>query len=529
MADSAVQKIATRIGKMIAGADDVVVADLTAVQIDLRKSTSSDSAVDRARSTMSSLFDAQHTERVAKVGDFREMGREVPELKRSLGVKVDFVFGGPSEDGRETHGGMRVETADGAAAEVRDLVAETDNNIQTPRLMRAKYREAVQLGDSATELVWANDRLVWVKPLLCERFDVKWDEWGRLTGYAVRASNSTVGGTTPLKPWQALHFAYDKGRGCKYGTSNWETARRIWRAADTLEDVLSILTLLKAGNRKSVAYPVPDSLTPEQLKVWTRELKGANERPTFFDSGGKLRRRLAALLELDDIVYPYRTSAKAPSFHNEPTPEILPLLDLLKFQQERYFVATGVPAALAGVDRNVNARATLEQQGLHFVATTRMDQQEVADNTLFLFYVALLVAGIRPNKGDVIVRMPRVSAFDDMLRAQVQQLRAQTAKVLGIDVGLDMRWVLETVLGVSEEEATELMDAWQMPAFESDPTATAQAARPGEDTLFRVLRQQSALGELAARSRENYQQHGKRIVRTIADLSPEATAAALVR
>lgn len=507
-----VARIATSIARLVAGGgDDLVIADLAVGSMNLAGSTSQVSRSNRGEELLGDLFVDGGQDRMTKYADFREMGRDVAELKRSLRVKRDFVFGGPSESGDKSHGGMEITVRDGADDGVRGIVRETSAAINPQRLMLGKYTEAAQLGDSPTELVFVDKRLVWTKPILPERFDVVWDAYGRLSHYRVRAGTTGVEGTVRLEPFQMLHFAYDRQRGHKYGTSNWETARRIWRSMESIEDILGILALLKAGNRKSVAYPVPDSTTPNQLPAWRAALKG--DRPQFFGADGKQRRRLAALLELDDLIYPYRMSGKPPLFHNEAAPDLGPLRELWQLWQERYFVATGTPAALCGIERNVNARATLEQQGLHFVTTSRQEQQEVADYTLLLFYVVLLVAGRRPQAGDIVVRMPRVSAFDDLLRAQVQKLRAETVKLLGIDVGLPMLWILKTVLGIPEDEALELLDEWGGALSDYDPTAETAAAIPSNERFDRLVREMAGVGEMVDRARETYLRYCQRTVR----------------
>ena len=66
--------------------------------------------------------------------------------------------------------------------------------------------------------------------------------------------------------------------------------------------------------------------------------------------------------------------------------------------------------------------------------------------------------------------MPPVSAFDEKLKAEVLKIKADAARVLGVDMGLDMRYVLSDVLGLSEERANELMNEAHLSSMD---TATA--------------------------------------------------------
>jgi hypothetical protein len=106
-------------------------------------------------------------------------------------------------------------------------------------------------------------------------------------------------------------------------------------------------------------------------------LKSGAWSEQVFDKEGKMRRRIASMLAMDDVVYPYREGTEKPTFHNEQPANLDQLITVLRFLQDRFFIVTGVPAALCGFEKNVSARATLEQQGLQFVRTVRRKQSEV--------------------------------------------------------------------------------------------------------------------------------------------------------
>ena len=58
--------------------------------------------------------------------------------------------------------------------------------------------------------------------------------------------------------------------------------------------------------------------------------------------------------------------------------------------------------------------------------------------------------------------MPPISSFDEKLRAEVEMLKAQTARVLGVDLGLNMRYVLSKVMRLDDEEVNMILESIEL-------------------------------------------------------------------
>jgi len=438
--------------------------------------------VDRARWRATRLEKQVDRSRHARNHDYREMEREVPELRNSKTVLVDFAFGGNLDAIDRDTSGVEILYTPGAREEVKRTNNETFSLLQLGQMLPASLDEAIQLGDSFTELIYKPNQLVAQKPLVpAEDCIIHWDEYTRLEGYTFHAHGS---GQTFL-PWQVAHLALDQKRGYKYGESNWLAARKLWRAEQAALDVLGILTLLRAAARKSVAYAVPDNIPEDEVFDFVQDMAQGGWSEEIFDSDGQMFRRIASLLELDDIIYPYRASANPPTFHDEPPANLEQMVQTLKYYQERYFVATGVPAGLAGMERNVNARSTLEHQGLFFVRKVKNLQRQVARFTVEILAKGLIAKGIVPKPDEFIVKMPRVSTFDEKVAATADRIKAQTIKLLHIDGGLDLAWVLQFALSLDEDEAYAAAER----AHGDSPLGTTGTGtgRPSQEELQKAL------------------------------------------
>jgi len=449
------RRLSDRMMRMFKGAPEVVASEYGATGVDLNGTTAGSAAERRAR-RMSNQMKALNQEaydrsRGSRYLDFREIRDEVPEMATALQVLTDFVFGGDSVDG------VNIQFEEDADESYKDIVNSALAAVGGTDFFVHIFKEGTLLGDSFTELIFSSSSLVAERPLIPMSTDVVVNTYSQIIGYKSRMTPTTYnnGDTVTLAPVQVVHYAPDKSRGRRYGRSMYATARKLWRQSEAAEDVLSLLSILQAAARKSVTYPMPSNIRPDQVDDFLENLKSGQWSQQVFDRDGKMRRRITSLIAMDDLVYPYREGAEKPSFHNDPPADLRQIIDMLRFMQDKFFIVTGVPAALCGFEKNVNARSTLEQQGLQFARTVRRKQQEVVHLMHTVIQRALAAAGVKPSI-KYKIRMPRVSSFDEKMKADTNYVRAQTARILANDLGMDFKFVLKEALGLSDEEVMSL-------------------------------------------------------------------------
>jgi hypothetical protein len=465
-----IRGILKRAASLLGGSEYVVSADLGLSQVDYSATSLGDGSARRlqaAKSRSSMIKDFHDQRRDRRYRDLREMSDEVPELSTSLDVLSHFVFSGDTGFGTDgsDQSQPRLVFSDSMPAEQVDVLSAAADAVNLNSLMYETFREGMHLGDSFTEMVFTKDRMVAQQYLRPDNTDVIWDKYGRLAGYKTKVqsqggvSYGKVKGGTALAPWQVAHYAPDRPRGHKYGRSNWHSARKLWRISQSTLDVTAVLAILRASSRKTVSLPVPAGIKEDEIHSWIEKIKTNAWRDEFFDKDGYLHHRIASLLELDDTIYPYRAGTERPNFHNEPSADLDSLVKFQEFLQESYFVATGVPAALCGLERNVNARSTLEQQGQQFVHTVTKRQAEVSALAKDILLRAGLAAGFLPDTRMFEFRMPDVSAFDQRMRAEVWKIRAETAAILSTAVEVDQSWVRRNILRMTDDQASRVPDA----------------------------------------------------------------------
>lgn len=420
--------------------------------------------------------------RPMRYDQYREMDLEVPELGRSVNVSADFVFG--SEDTKDQ---MRFVFSENARPQVREIAEALFKRLDPVESAPRRYKEALKMGDAFDEIIWTrpgpgqHPEIAGLKEILPERVRPLKNHLGKTKGYNVVAPGVTAASKgLYLSPAEMTQFSHDRKWTAKYGTSLYEPARRLWPREQTALDVLSILTIMRASARKSVAYPVGSLNDPKQLEEWKQKLSSGNLAQDVFNSDGSLMRRLVSRLELDDIVYPYRSDHNPPTFHDEPAADLKQLLDVLQYYQERYFVVTGVPAGLAGLERNVNARSTLEQQGLYFVRLVRNGQKEVKRFYEYLLQLQLAAAGIDWIDGEVELAMPVVEKFDAELQSRAAKASVETAEMM-LNQGYNPKWVAQNIVGVRSDQLQLALSEKGMVARDPIGNKIKPTAQPEKD------------------------------------------------
>tara|TARA_Y100001973_G_C5206858_1_gene342070 strand:+ start:932 stop:2440 length:1509 start_codon:yes stop_codon:yes gene_type:complete len=449
------RRISDRMMRMFKGAPEVVASEYGATGVDLA-STTAGSAQERRSRRMANQMKALNQEdydrsRRARYLDYKEIRDEVPEMATALQVLTDFVFGGDSVDG------VVLQFDEGVEESYKEIVNSTMAAVGGINFFVHIFKEGALLGDSFTELIFSSSSLVAERPLIATSTDVVVNNFSQVVGFKSRMTPTVYdnGDSVMLAPVQVVHYAPDKARGHRYGRSMYATARKLWRQSEAAEDVLSLLSILQAAARKSVTYPMPGNIRPDQVDDFLENLKSGQWSQQVFDRDGKMRRRITSLIAMDDLVYPYREGSEKPSFHNDPPADLRQIIDMLRFMQDKFFICTGVPAALCGFERNVNARTTLEEQGRQFSRTVRRKQQEVVQLIHTVIQRGLAAAGVKPSV-QYSVRMPRVSSFDEKMKADTNYVRAQTARILANDLGIDFKFVLKEALGLSDEDVMSL-------------------------------------------------------------------------
>lgn len=526
---------AARIVKMVRarliGEPEILAADLATLRpeypSDLSKTTIGDPTMggsQRALDLQRQLWaDEAEMGRVARYREYAAMYDTVPELKRILKVVVSMVFGGDPASGEALAAANRapfeVVFGNGISPETRQVVEEAIITLSLPVLIPQMFAAGLRYGDNFLELVASLTAVVGRREHRPGDVRMIPDGLGGVREYRVVIGESTFnaamlgnpgGSGRVVSPLFMVHYAHERQYGHRYGESLYHSLISAERQFTSTNDVLHVLAVAQGAQRKTVLYQVPRTAPALAIKKLIAELKSFFQDVHFFDGDGTLNRKIASILDYTDKFIPYREGQEKPSIHNEPSPPFDALLNVIHFDQGRFYLGTGVPKALAGLLDDAHSRAALSEQGMHFAKALRFWQQDVANILMDILVRVMLIADVPFAPGDVLIRMNTLSEFNEKLTAEVVKLRAEAAATLK-SADVPMRWILEQVLRVPQHLIDPLMLQIDVGA-EADPDVEPGAPIPPENEAARA---RAAYGEEAARRLKEWAEILERVTGTL--------------
>lgn len=447
----------------------------------------------------------EHT-RQARYNDYRRMDEESGLLWKAANVITGDAFGSPETgDAKESF----ASTTDDKA--VQAVLEGVDKRLALKTEAKSVARSAVVMGDDFEELVFRDEKqgeIVRVKHLPCRMTSRNEDEFGRFTDIN-RAFTYTPDGSMDgvgLTWWQVVHVRHEHRRGNMYGTSMFHGARRAFRLLHPMEEGVAIERLVNAGDRLVFYVPVPKGSTPDQRRIVVNQAVDSYRRKLTVDSSGRVDLSKIPVAENVDIFMGVEDGANGRVERLAGSRAVGVLSDLEYFQNEM-IAATGVPKAYLGIERDVNAKATLSWQDIQYARGVRVLQGEIATQFVRPIYDRELF--VRQMRGaEYFVEYPAVSSVDEEVRATIAQAKWAVAQIARSAFGAPTEWCLRELVGLEEEQIEDFIKSpdyeKQTPQAAAGRGAPEMPARgvPGARETASVREQVSSNRALAAKLAE---------------------------
>lgn len=394
---------------------------------------------------------ALEARRKARYDDFERMIRESTVLDRALKVTVNNTF--MSRDGDQES--FEVKSDDARIGKILDeLVRRLDLQNVTPQ----SYRSCLKYGDLFEELVYDPGRIIvrmkWLNPAMMERNE---DEFGRLdTDVAFRMADDATQSFIPFEFWQVVHLRHDHERGDRYGRSFFWGARRPFRILQAMEDGVAINRMVNAVDRLVFYIPVPKNLDPIEMDLHIDQVKKKFKRRINVDANGKLDLTKNPMGEDEDLFIGVWEDSPA-KVERLPGGTVIGQLNDVEYFQNLQIMATGVPKSYLGLERDINAKATLGWQDIEYARQIRTNHREASSFVRTICNRQLEALGIPYDNESFVVEFPSISFVDEEMRATVQQIKWTVAATAHTSLGIPTEWLLENLLGLDDEDVTAIM------------------------------------------------------------------------
>jgi len=407
--------------------------------------------------------------------DMEEMDDEIPEVSTALDILADEAV--YTEEGDiESY---EVIFQGNAPAGAKNIVHDTLERVQANIKAYQFAREMLKYGDCFVQLVFDKNldlcRLMYMPPATMKRNE---DAWGLLkTGdkegefafeqYAVD-TGKFLGG---LRPFQMSHLRWRHTGASAYGRAVFYSARDPWRKLRAMEEALVINWLTRAFARLLFILDVTGmegKESEEYIKNFRRQMQ------TRKIGSGVLGDEVLSTVK--DIYigrgYLEKLGAAYPSLNDvkvlDTSTTVAWQMGPIEYYRHKLLIASRVPKAYMGLERDVNAKATLTQQERRFARGIRRVQWKLTDLFMHAVNLQLLVLGYDPRKVKYFLRWPNPSRIDELDASRILYNRAR-ADNLWMALGVyDAEYARRYSVKMSEEDVTRLVSLQVEQSTEDD-------------------------------------------------------------
>lgn len=418
-------------------------------------------------------------ERRKIIQDYEVMDNESPEISSALDIYADNTVEGDSESDEV----ITIKTDDPKVAEV---LGDLKRRLKLDSLVWPIARSLAKYGEDFEEIV-VNDRMEIVRlnflhPEEMIRNENRRGEFPEDGPAFEQKDVSTDKTIAEFEPWQIIHFRLQKDRGSRYGTSSspLHPVRKVYKQLSMMEDAVVIARLTRAHQR-FVHIIDTANLNPDEARDHVKRVRREmRKRRMINPHTGKLDLDFNPLSIEEDIFIGAGENSRADVKVLGGDTNVGKLSDLEYFQNKQ-FAALKVPKAYLGMERDVNAKATLTQQDVQFARTVRRIQYAIQEGFRQLFDFALLLKGIDPASVKYTISLPVISTIDELIMWQIEQIRMQVANAFRVNFRASDEFVLRKFFDLTNEEIQEIIGS-QEDDPDYDRFGRPRRTRPNEET-----------------------------------------------
>ena len=397
--------------------------------------------------------------RDGKYKEYDRMDRECPEISSALDIYADNATKGDSDSDEV----LVIVTEDEL---VKDIFNEVKKRVKLDQIIWPIARDLAKYGEKFEEVVVYSDLEVHrLKHLPNRSMFVNLDEYGRPGGKPyVQIDPDTQKVIAQFEEWQVLHFKLGRSRATAYGVdgSVLHAVRKTYKQLSMMEDALVLARLTRSQQRYAHLVDVeglePGEPTMEYLRMVKNELK---KRRTIDPRTGEMDLSYNPLSMEEDIFIGTKPGSPADVKVLEGSSNLGVIADI-EYLHNKLFSGIKVPKAYLGFERDINAKATLTEQGVQFARTVRRIQMALLTEFRKFVDFVLTTRGIDPTEVEYTLTLPPISIVDELRTWEIERIKLEIASMYG-GLSVSTRWILVNLLGMTGEEVDEIIGDYEDP------------------------------------------------------------------
>lgn len=271
----------------------------------------------------------------------------------------------------------------------------------------------------------------------------------------------------PFGKWQILHYRTLLNPDDKYGTGCFFSIRRLAKRLGLIEDALTIARLSRAHQKFVYSIPV-DGMGPDDRRKYVNDVKREYRKRRVINPRTQKLDLESNPLAAEDDIYLGTTKENAASVQAIGGDASVGLLADVEYWHKKFFAGLGVPKAYLAEEGETTARATLTEIDVQFARTVHRIQMALQAQIRELFNRALILFGRNPADTQYTLAFPSISLIDELRNWEVENLKLAAAQQFSDMFRPDDKWMLVNYLGMSGEDADEML-AGQQPVMVPGP------------------------------------------------------------
>jgi len=260
-------------------------------------------------------------------------------------------------------------------------------------------------------------------------------------------------------PWQISHLRWNRRGRSTYGRPMLFTARTTWKKLRAMEEALVINWLTRAFARLLFILDVTGK-SDKEAELYIKRFKQSLQQKKI--ASGTLGTEQLSVVKDIYIGRGYHTrGGKAEKGLTDV--EVLDTsstgfahLDPIEYYQNKLLMSLRTPKAYLGLERDINAKATLQMQDRRFARTVRRVQSLLSWGIMQTVTLALTLQGIDPAGVAFEVRWPPTSRTDALDASRVLFTYAKALEVLNELRIMDPEHAALRVLNIDPHEWAQI-------------------------------------------------------------------------
>lgn len=401
------------------------------------------------------------TDRLSVYDDMDEMDASLVEVAAALDHLADNAV--HAERGEEETFTIVYEDSASVSPEVEAAIQGVLDRTRLREKMYSFARELLKYGDLFLERVVGTDGLVYRLMYLPPRTMVRnEDEHGVLLS-GNTPGNSAFDQVDPTTgeviasfyAWQIEHARWNRSGSDKYGRPLMYAARSSWRKLQAMEEALVMNWLTRAFARLLFELDVTGK-TDAEAEQYIRRFKESLQQRRI-GAGVQYGDVLSVVkdvfvgqryLELGNNVVKSLSDVKVLDTSNTGFTN----LQSVEYYQQKILTETRVPKAHLGLERDINAKATLQLQDKRYTKTIRRIQRVLSEIIEHTIDFQLVLLGIDPTTVSYRVQWPVPSWADEVDIGQYLRdvsLAAKELVALGV---IDSEYIATELLHMTPQQ-----------------------------------------------------------------------------